>query len=127
MLNIRFPSGIWYMPDRRCLCEQLTGKTLGTISLMGLTWGERSHICYCLHCWRMSVFCVAPHEVDRAYGSLHLGPPDTHCLFYPCALNVCPSCVAGINLSREYNYMLSPESPSSESLNVVFSFPCRQS
>lgn len=63
----------WYMPDRRCLYEQLTGKTLGTVSLMGLTWGESSHICYCLHCWRKSVFCVAPHEVDRAYGSLHLG------------------------------------------------------
>lgn len=51
------------------------------------------------HCWRKNGFCVHLLRRWREHkGAGPWTPLDTACLFYPCALNVCPFCVAAVSI-----------------------------
>lgn len=112
MLNTCFLSGspkFWYMLGRGCPCDQLPVKTLRTEFLMSFPGRH---------------FTLSP-QFDA--GRIKHIPSDSTgrelleaCTWYPldfipCAFSLGWFCLypfAGINLSHEYDYMLSPMSPS---------------
>lgn len=117
------PSGnleFYYMPGRGCLCDQDPVKTLDTTSLTVFSPQKHGTCCH-----------ISTTGEKRALGDPLMGkrehreaytwiPSDCACVFFPHDPDVYPYYNA-INLHCEYNHILSPASPSSESLNMGWS------
>lgn len=120
MLNTCFPSGSlkwWYIAGRGCLCDQPPIKILGASLGRNIT-----HTLLYFCCWEKNMLCVTPHGRERAWGHLHVDSSRPHLCLFPYDPAVYPYYTTVENLSHEYNYMLSPVSPSSESSNVGWSW-----
>lgn len=104
------------MPSRGCLCDQPTVKTLGTESLISFSGWQCHTFCCNWLLGGLSKSCVTPlgEESPKFVPGLPQTWPRPPFPFADCALHP----FAGRNHSSEYNYMLSPVSPPSESSNL---------